>query len=222
MPRRPRQPRRKLYKRKYKRKSNRIQTSVIRAPASIVADRTIVKLKYSETVAHNFGALTGAYYFNANSLFDPNRSGTGHQPMGFDELSGLYNRYRVRGVSLKMTVGDCSTPVMIAIHAINGSAGAPTYDDAAEQPYAKSMTVSATGGADLKSKSLYMDMKKLLGRPTLDSRDEATFNQSPTEVAMIGAFFETFDQATNMTTIVARYDLVYYCEMFDRKILGGS
>ena len=43
-----------------------------------------------------------------NSLFDPNRTGTGHQPYGFDQLSTFYNRYYVTGSKMTVTF-SCQT-----------------------------------------------------------------------------------------------------------------
>ena len=56
-------------------------------------------LKYQEVV--QFTALVGAgnyYQFNLNSIYDPNYTSTGHQPMGRDQLEGLYGKYRVNSV----------------------------------------------------------------------------------------------------------------------------
>ena len=35
-----------------------------------------------------------------NSLFDPDQTGTGHQPYYFDQFAALYNRYTVLGSKL--------------------------------------------------------------------------------------------------------------------------
>lgn len=57
-----------------------------------IANRYICKMKYGTTIVTN---ATGQYVFNMNSLYDPDRTGIGHQPYGYDPLSNLYNRYRV-------------------------------------------------------------------------------------------------------------------------------
>lgn len=68
-------------------------------PASL-----IVPLKYVENVSMdcNSGA-TNTYLFRLNSLYDPNRSGTGHQPYMFDQLSALYDVYVVTGCKATVT-----------------------------------------------------------------------------------------------------------------------
>lgn len=45
----------------------------------------------------------GYYVFAANGMYDPNITGTGHQPMGFDQMSEFYNHYEVIGAKIKFT-----------------------------------------------------------------------------------------------------------------------
>lgn len=44
----------------------------------------------------------GQYLFSCNNLYDPNISGTGHQPMYYDQLSAIYNHWTV--ISSKITI----------------------------------------------------------------------------------------------------------------------
>jgi len=54
--------------------------------------------------------------FRLNSCYDPDYTGAGTQPIGFDELSGLYLRYRVVGCRVKlMTISSLSSPVVEVI-----------------------------------------------------------------------------------------------------------
>lgn len=53
-------------------------------------------LRYSEYITLNPGVGTTAYHtFSANGLYDPDISGVGHQPRGFDQWMQLYTRYVV-------------------------------------------------------------------------------------------------------------------------------
>lgn len=60
--------------------------------------RLVTTHKYTEyrTLESNLG-LVGVYRFSCNGLYDPNITGTGHQPMYFDNLSAIYNHYTVIG-----------------------------------------------------------------------------------------------------------------------------
>jgi len=54
-------------------------------------------LRYAEqfavSVANNSAPFE--YVFRANSIYDPNYTSTGHQPLGHDQLAALYGAYQV-------------------------------------------------------------------------------------------------------------------------------
>ena len=61
-------------------------------------------LKYCQHTALNpsVGGVVG-HTFAANGLYDPDITATGHQPMGYDQISVLYNRYTVTAVRMKVS-----------------------------------------------------------------------------------------------------------------------
>jgi len=67
-------------------------------------DRKLVKLRYVDSdVTLDAGAgLVQSKTFSCNSLFDPDITSVGHQPMGYDQWSAIYQRYTV--LSSKITV----------------------------------------------------------------------------------------------------------------------
>jgi len=72
------------------------------------------KLRYNENVAlsSTAGSLN-AYTFFANGLYDPNDTGTGHQPMFFDQYMAVYNHYKVLGAICNVKIAGpagSSTP----------------------------------------------------------------------------------------------------------------
>lgn len=49
------------------------------------------------------GLQCGVQSFRLNSMFDPDKTGTGHQPLFRDTMSGIYARYRINSVNWKLT-----------------------------------------------------------------------------------------------------------------------
>jgi hypothetical protein len=66
----------------------------------------ISKLRYVQylTLTSTTGSMA-SNYFRANSLFDPDQTGTGHQPLYRDTYASIYNHYKVLGA--KITVRAC-------------------------------------------------------------------------------------------------------------------
>lgn len=65
---------------------------------NIVPDKHVVRLRYVQQIS--LDAATGGvntWVFRANSCFDPDFTGTGHQPLGFDQWSEFYDHYNVIG-----------------------------------------------------------------------------------------------------------------------------
>lgn len=55
-----------------------------------------------------------AYVFSANGLFDPNITGIGHQPVGYDQLMAIYGEYLVTKSTMKVTFWNTNTVPILA------------------------------------------------------------------------------------------------------------
>jgi len=52
---------------------------------------------------------TSVYTFMANSMYDPNNSGTGHQPLYRDEMAALYTYYTVISSAIHVTLNQSAS-----------------------------------------------------------------------------------------------------------------
>lgn len=60
------------------------------------------KLTYVDAITLNATpSLAAKYFYRCNSLFDPDFTATGHQPMGFDQYAALYNHYHVHSAYIE-------------------------------------------------------------------------------------------------------------------------
>lgn len=57
--------------------------------------QTLTYCENGLTAVSGAGGISSSYFFAANGLYDPNISGTGHQPLGFDQMMLMYNHYTV-------------------------------------------------------------------------------------------------------------------------------
>lgn len=72
-----------------------------------------VRLRYSEMYTLTAAGTVGNYWgFRINSLYDPDYSFGGHQPMGRDQWAALYNEYRIRRWFCNITLANQSDHVV--------------------------------------------------------------------------------------------------------------
>jgi len=65
-------------------------------------------MRYSEDIDITVTTGHGEHLMSANGLFDPNITGTGHQPLYFDQLTAIYDHYTVLNSTCKFTIADGS------------------------------------------------------------------------------------------------------------------
>ncbi len=64
----------------------------------------LVRLRYVDEVKLDApSGLTTFHNFMANGIYDPDVTGTGHQPLAHDEWSAIYDRYTVVGAKISVT-----------------------------------------------------------------------------------------------------------------------
>lgn len=83
---------------------------------SAVPPLSYVSLKYPSQALGIYEAAAGSgvsYTFSLNSVFDPDFSGSGNQPIGLDQWAQFYGRYRVIKVRFTLYIVNLSTSVKL-------------------------------------------------------------------------------------------------------------
>lgn len=107
----------------------------------------ITKLRYCDqlTQTSTSGSVV-AYVFAANGLFDPDISGTGHQPMYRDNYAALYDQYVVLGSKIKVTATNMGINTVVwGINGDDDSAGSATLSTKMEQNNSQWMQLGPNG-----------------------------------------------------------------------------
>lgn len=191
-----------------------------------IAPRTLAKLKYSESFS-----TTGAtidQVMNLNSLYDPDRTGTGHQPYGFDQYATWYNRYRVYKTKVILKAVNLNTTVdsayKISVLASNTTSTITNPPLASEMP--GSYTKIIQGGLNTTFKMTYK-LPKVNGQTSAqykaDDRFQALTTADPSENIVLHIVTSTLDDGIPTSGSVKFFvTMVFYAELFDPKDLGQS
>lgn len=163
------------------------------------------------------GAI-GNYRFRCNSLYDPDYTSTGHQPLGFDQAGALYDHYTVVGAKISVVfVNFSAVPLAVALHQQDTVVNPAGISEAREQPGSKHGIAPAVGGGKNLTLSMRYDPRKTWGirsiEDLLDGRTQTClFNSNPTEDCLWCISYQNQYDSTDikceiMVTIV--YDVVY-------------
>lgn len=214
-----------------KRKYGRNKYSM--SAGTLIADRTKVVLNYNDDLVINVNGTTGAnYLFRTNSIYDPDQSGIGHQPMGHDQYENFYNRYIVLGSKITCTFktteqADATNPDSSFINCgittiANASETIIDNSDFMENNKATYVQLQAQRPAGTVTKNF--SAKRFFGvKNVLDEEDVgAVFGQNPVN----GAYWQlrlwnpTSSSATRFAYVNVK--IQYICVLRERKKITGS
>jgi len=196
---------------------------------SCVPDAIEVKLKY---VALQRIDTTSAFFYDAvfrgNSLFDPDLTLTGHQPLGFDQWKTFYNRYRVLACSAKLNVDNAAAgPSLWAVFGPSTSSTSYSGDlsDALEQPRAKVMGPIEVASRRAHTMKHYMTTSEAMGvtpeTVKIENEYSAATSASPSKIWYWHLSFLSTDQSSDILVNFI-LELTFYCQMFERIPLSLS
>lgn len=197
-------------------------------PGQIVPDRCRTNLRYVEGLAYRVpGSSADVYSYNLNSVFDPNLSGTGHQPMGFDQLKALYGRYRVYSCKYKVRFFVANVgPTVCAVTPTNETTSFVSIpQDALEttgSKYGSINNITAVGSvATPIVLSGKVNLMSLYGAKDMQSdRYQALISADPTETAILHLLCWSIDNQNLIWTFLI--ELEYDVEFYDRNQVTGS
>lgn len=84
--------------------------------------RVFVKLPYFESFTL-LGSVAGYvdHTYSLTDIWDPNTTGTGHQPRGRDTWAALYNKYRIHGCKMTLTCSNVDIATLPTAALVVGS-----------------------------------------------------------------------------------------------------
>ena len=232
----------RFYRNRVRSGTNRRFARLYRNP--LAADRQNAVLVYNTNISldpkpDNLGATgSNTWQFSGNSLYDPDVTSTGHQPMFFDNFMAVYNRYRVNYSQITVTVVNHS----VNTAAYNGTSIVTTPNYSYKLFILKDVTNSASdfpgtmeamieaGSKDVSWRfvgpSLTGKLPKLFSsmsphhmamKSFRDDTLAGTYGASPAQYASYFVGITSADGATDPPSVYLNVRIKYFCEFFDRK-----
>lgn len=166
--------------------------------------------------------LSPIYRMTLNNLFDPDLTGAGHQPHGFDTLTSIYNRYRVIKCNWNINFYNATVPTRVVALPANQEVFPLGVSDACENPRAIWKVQNPGANSITLRGSTYIP--SLVGRTKAqymaDDRYQAIMTQSPLELCVLNIFSAGLDDVGKGITAVITME--YVAEFFDAKNLSQS
>jgi len=168
--------------------------------------QAIVTHKYIDNF--NLASTTGApagYVISCNGMFDPNISGTGHQPMYFDQFSAIYDHYVVIGSKITIkAAGNLATSVPVVIGLFindDTTITTGTVQAISEQSSAKMFKMN-TGGGQATTMTLNWSAKKYFGGSIMSNTElQGTSAANPAEQSYFTIYVQSADGTASTTTV---------------------
>jgi hypothetical protein len=169
--------------------------------------RILTKLRYVDTysLTSTAGSLA-KQLFTVNSMYDPDVTGTGHQPLYYDTFASIYDHYAVVSAHIKITFNSNATTSSVIVGGV--------YDDDTftstnvnvlmEQTTGKHLFLPNNAGS-LSSKTITLDWncEKMLGIDPYTSQSYKTaVGSNPSEQSTLLVWAVPADLSSTTTTSV--------------------
>lgn len=213
---------------------NQYGTLVSNAP---VPPRKRFTLKYSETfppigLTVGIAGIGGTeLLYGLNSLFDPNISGTGHQPFYYDQMIACgYTMYKVEKVSIKVEAVSATntyTGVMVQVDAWPGTTGqlqGVSWTGAKERPNTWWLRPEVKDGVQsmtIEHLPLHMIQGLTMDEYNKDPAYHAAVSAQPTKIPFLRISAMNIDGG-NVGTIWGTIELIFEGEFYQRAVVATS
>jgi hypothetical protein len=168
--------------------------------------------------------------YRLNSPYDPDYSGSGHQPYGYDQISPLYRKVVVSNVKLTCITQDPSEDGLAAAWMLQASNGTfalagSAADYLAEKPMVLFHEVSNTGSQRRQStQNVPLHVLEGITKAQYDNQLSAygsTVGAVPTSVPYLRVAAVSL-RGTGGATLIARVSMVMDCQFYERIVQAVS
>lgn len=221
-------PRKKNAKRS--RRLTRYRHRKSRVPRQLITNRFTRTLRYNTSVVLNPTAGVVAYHnYSANGLYDPDLTGAGHQPLGWDQMIGVfYDHAVVIGSKITLNVcpqsGTSSGISLVGVDLRDTTGYALSKTETIEQGRSVWKMTGGTTGGRPQTIVRKCNPNKFLGRsnPLSDPQLKNTISANATESAVWTVWCASPDEAIDPSAVTINVTIEYLTVFLEPKTLSGS
>jgi len=193
---------------------------------------------YGDNITLTQGAVTVPYTYSfcANKLYDPNNTGTGHQPRFFDTLCGAnngtapYYQYRVISSKIEVTVFPTSSNgtndnAMVSVLPRLPSATAPnSIMEMQERPFSKHAYVNTLGSYKPIKLHNFVNCVSFAGQKDIEDAEnlEGDYAGNGPSTVIYWDISACSVSDAGQTTVTALVKITYFVEFFDNNDVANS
>lgn len=177
-------------------------------------------LRYSETINMDPGAGVPQHYlFRANSIFDPNSTGVGHQPYGHDTLQSIYNHYEVESAIITITNTSAGANTIVGCTVTDDASVNSDYDTVREIKGTQFMVLAN----DTNPKTLQQFYKRKATFPVVSSLETtASYGSNPAEQIFFDIWTEGNLPTADTTAVSLVVSITYTVRSWELRDLDQS
>lgn len=233
----PRTYRRKTRPRRRRRKTKRRNTrtslgGVITGPSANawpLGKKFKCRMRYNTSAILDapLGGLLTDYVIRANSVFDPDFTGVGSQPVGFDQMAAFYDHYTVIGAVIRATFlnQDSNDPQTVGIYVADVGTSEANRNKILSNPNCRFTTLGGAASNRGVSTIVYkLNPNKFLGigSPISNPNTRPQTTTNPTEQCFFHLFSAGIDGAANPSNVLVNITIDYTVVFTEPKKLDLS
>lgn len=184
--------------------------------------KMLVSMRYGDIVDLDPGAGGQATHsFSANGLFDPDQTGVGHQPRGFDQWMAAYQNYTVIGskITVKFSSNASTSTIDSLLSVTCDSSTAPTGAigmlEAATSKPSQSWDIFAPGNNEPVTLTQTFSHKKWFGKDYYEDEYAGSVVGNPSEQCFYNLSAQAMGAVDNPANINCAVQIDYVVMLFN-------
>lgn len=188
---------------------------------------TVLRYVDTHTIQSSAGSA-GGQVFRLNSVYDPDFTGAGHQPLYYDQLTAIYNKYVVISANVRVdfspltddTESTTTGPYTVGLTMNNSNSWASSGATLSEQNGSVVTMVGRDKGTSVRTLTMNFNTRRDMGMGIDDDEVQAFNNANPSRTQFVYAW--AADQNNTSGSVKINTVITYRVKFFDANNVNTS